>query len=148
MTYKDYLIPPSMKHDPIDKFRIPTTKEEHKKSLDLSNYAKHRTIYCVVDGFTAMSTGFDRFNGKKYVEPLYIEKGTIFEFRYSYDCHCRDTSNNWFVFDPSILKLKCKKFGVINSKTAFNNKKNLREIILEGLYVKEEELVWQIHKTN
>ena len=121
---------------------------EYLKYAAVNNYGlkSHGFIYRVLTGFTArltdtvyikdgmvMTTSFDESGFRAYKEK-YIKAGSLIEFRYECDAHCRDTDNDYWMIDPSILALKCTPFAKIEESVRANNKLNLKEILEHKKY--------------
>ncbi len=119
-----------------------------------NNYGlkSHGFIYHVDCGFTAkltdtvyikdkevLTSSFDEADYRAYKEK-YIKKGSIIEFRYECNAHCRDIDNDYWEIDPSILALKCTPYAKINQDVKWNNKLNLKEILENKEYIKLERL--------
>jgi len=136
---------------------IPSNKDNMNKKIHQDyiiecakhNYGlrSHGFLYKVTNGFVAnLTNGFyikdnelmkDNFSEKDFVtyKTKYIKKGSVIEFRYEYDAHCRDTDNDYWRIDKSILALCCEPFAKINEDIRLQNKLNLKEILDEKLYI-------------
>jgi len=131
------------------------SKKTHSEYVELcakNNYGliSHGFIYKVTNGFTAnLTRGIyikdneimkEKYEEKDFVAypTKYIKEGSLIEFRYEYDAHCRDVDNDYWRIDKSILALCCEPFAKIKEEVRFNNKHNLKEILDDKLYIEME----------
>jgi hypothetical protein len=117
-----------------------------------NNYGlrSHGFLYKVTNGFSAMlvrgiyikdnKVMSESFKEKDYIayRTKYIKKGSIIEFRYECNAHCRDIDNDYWVIDKSILALCCEPYAKIEKNTRWENKLNLKEILEKKLYIEME----------
>lgn len=138
--------------------KIPNDKENMNKKIhndyiihcSKNGYGlrSHGFLYKVTNGFTAidhnniyikdnkvMIEKYDEADFRAY-KTKYIKEGSIIEFRFSYDAHCRDIDNDYFVIDKSILALCCEPFAKIDENIRWENKLKLKEILEQKLYTK------------
>lgn len=136
--------------------KVPNDKENMNKKIHMdyviecakNNYGlrSHGFLYKVTNGFTAMlhntiyikdnmimSGKFDRADYRAY-ETKYIKKDSIIEFRFECDAHCRDTDNDYWVIDKSVLALCCEPFAKIEENISWENNSKLKEILENKTY--------------
>ena len=140
----------------------PNDKENMNKSIHMdwvlecakNNYGlrSHGFIYRVTNGFTAvLKNGFwikdnevmkENFEDKDFIAypTKFIKEGSLIEFRYEYDAHCRDIDDDYWRIDKSILALCCEPFAKIDENTFRENKLKLKEILDKKLYIK---IIWK-----
>ena len=118
--------------------------DNFKERCEIDNYAKAGDLFKVLHGFSAessrgISDPSDPKNKHIYKTTKFIEKDSIIEFRYAYDAHCRDTDDDYWRIDPSILMIKCKRYGTVHDKVRFENKLELTDILIGEHYYKSTE---------